>query len=61
MKRLGFDAGLADAAAGEGFAVSMGIGAGHRGVAHPDLLVGPAFLLRARLPWPVETSVHCAP
>src|SRR5258708_2260498 len=44
-----FDAGLADAAAREGFAVAVGVGACHGRVAHPDLLIGPAFLLRARL------------
>jgi hypothetical protein len=49
VKRFCLDAGLANPAAGEGFAVAVGIGAGDRGVAHPDLLVGPAFKLRARL------------
>ena len=48
-KRLWLDAGLANAAAGKRFAVSVGIGTRHRGVTHPDLLVGPAFLLGARL------------
>ena len=47
-KRFCIDAGLADAAACKCFADAMGVGARHGGVAHPDLLVGPAFLLRAR-------------
>ena len=55
-KRLGFDAGLADAAARKGFAEAMGVGAGHRGVAHPDLLIGPAFAVRRRLRSPAETA-----
>ena len=46
-KRACLDAGLADAAAGKSFAGSVGIRRRHRGVAHPDLLIGPAFLLRA--------------
>ena len=46
VKRRGFDAGLTDAAARERLADAMRIGPGHRRMAHPDLLVGPAFLRR---------------
>ena len=55
-KRLGLDAGLTDAAAREGFAEAVGVGAGDRGMAHPDLLVGPAFGCGARLRSPDETA-----
>jgi hypothetical protein len=39
-------AGLPDAATGEGFAGAVVIRRRHRGMAHPDLLTGPALLLR---------------
>ena len=48
MKRLCVDAGLANAAASKCLANAMGIGAGDGGMAHPDLLVGPALLRPAR-------------
>ena len=54
-ERFGFDAGLADAAAGKGFAEAMRVGAGDGGVAHPDLLVGPAFAAARPASSPDET------
>src|SRR5581483_3830649 len=47
------DAGLADPTARISLAETMDVGARHRGMRHPDLLVGPALLLRTgckRLP-----------
>ena len=55
-KRLCVDAGLADAAARKRLAEAMGIGAGDGGMAHPDLLVGPAFLRRRPPRSPGETA-----
>ncbi len=48
MKRMRLDTGLADAAARECFAAAVDSRARRSGMPHPDLLVGPAFLLRAR-------------
>src|SRR5581483_11080570 len=39
---------LSHAAAREGFAEAVSIGASDRGMTHPDLLIGPAFLLCTR-------------
>src|SRR6185437_1781216 len=47
MKRIGVHASLTDAAAREGFAEAMGVGARDRGMSHPDLLTCPALPL-----WP---------
>src|SRR5882672_241326 len=48
--RNGFflDAGLADTATGKCLAVSVNIRTRHRSMAHPELLIGPTFLLCAR-------------
>src|SRR6185437_8210195 len=47
MKRIGIDAGLADAAACKGFVEAVQVFARHRGMTHPELLIGPSLLLRA--------------
>src|SRR3954463_7119823 len=47
-KRFCADAGLADPAARERLGKAMGIGAGDGGMAHPDVLVGPALLRSVR-------------
>src|SRR4029077_15307248 len=48
MEGLRLDAGLADAATRESLAGAMGVGAGDRGMCHPDLLAGPALDVAAR-------------
>src|SRR6185437_6260902 len=47
MKRIGIDAGLADTAARKGLVEAVQVFARHRGVAHPELLIGPSLLLGA--------------